>query len=89
MGINPKSYLRLLRFNKALMELQKSKEEALLTEIAWRCGYYDLSHMTSDFRTLCGYSPSELLSAKSDLTEAFRSDFSGLMKKKIKIENLI
>ena len=88
-GMNPKSYLRLLRFHKALMEIQSSSENASLTNIAWSCGYYDLAHMTSDFRDICGFSPSELIRHGGELTEAFGQKFSGLMKKKIKIENLI
>lgn len=85
-GMNPKAYLRLLRFHKALQTLQSSASS--LTDVACRCGYYDLAHMTSDFRDICGYSPSELLAANSGLTETFQPGFSGLMKKKIKIENL-
>lgn len=91
-GMNPKSYLRLLRFHKALMMLQR--ETAIPAgdkkiEIAWQCGYYDLPHMISDFRDICGYSPSELIGPEGKLTEVFGQQFSGLMKKKIKIENLI
>lgn len=97
-GMNPKSYLRLLRFHKALQKLRHpgsqgdASSAALslsLSEIAAQCGYYDLPHMTSDFRDICGFSPSELISTGSELTEAFGQQFSGLMKKKIKIENLI
>ena len=93
-GMNPKTYLRLLRFNKALMELRKNaakvkEDSASMTEVAWSCGYYDLAHMTSDFRSLSGYSPSEMLAAGAKLTETFGPQFSGLMKKKIKIENVI
>ncbi|MCQ2217564.1 MAG: helix-turn-helix domain-containing protein [Paludibacteraceae bacterium] len=88
-GMNPKSYLRLLRFHKALMELHSSADNSSLTNIAWRCGYYDLAHMTSDFRDICGSSPSELIQHGQNLTEAFGQKFSGLMKKKIKIENMI
>ncbi|MCQ2095549.1 MAG: helix-turn-helix transcriptional regulator [Bacteroidaceae bacterium] len=88
-GMNPKSYLRLLRFHKALMEIQSSSDSSSLTNIAWSCGYYDLAHMTSDFRDICGFSPSELIRHGQELTEAFGQKFTGLMKKKIKIENLI
>ena len=88
-GMNPKSYLRLLRFHKALMEIRSSTDNSSLTNIAWSCGYYDLAHMTSDFRDICGFSPSELIRHGSELTETFGQKFSGLMKKKIKIENLI
>ena len=87
-GMNPKTYLRLLRFHKALMELQQSPQESL-TDVAWRCGYYDLPHMTTDFKDICGFSPSQLISTGAGLTETFGPNFSGLMKKKIKIENLI
>ena len=61
---------------------------ALHGDVALQCGYCDLSHMISDFRDICGYSPSELVSTGAELTEAFGQQFSGLMKKKIKIENL-
>ena len=87
-GMNPKTYLRLLRFHKALMELQQSPQESL-TDVAWRCGYYDLPHMTTDFKDICGFSPSQLISTGAGLTETFGPNFSGLMKKKIKLENLI
>lgn len=88
-GMNPKSYLRLLRFHKALMKIQSSSENSSLTNIAWSCGYYDFAHMASDFRDICGFSPSELIQQGQELTETFGQKFSGLMKKKIKIENLI
>lgn len=112
-GMNPKSYLRLLRFHKALQKLHDpAAATSSLKDIAASCGYCDLPHMIYDFRDICGYSPSELVStvsalgSKSDalprkalehrslgsrqeLTEAFGQQFSGLMKKKIKIENLV
>lgn len=91
-GMNPKSYLRLLRFHKALQMLQAHLSEPSgdnRQTIAWQCGYYDLAHMISDFRDICGYSPTELIQSGTKLTEAFGQQFSGLMKKKIKIENLI
>lgn len=117
-GMNPKSYLRLLRFHRALQMLRdlptppapraggadssvnESSSIAKATippargargigNIALQCGYCDLSHMIADFRDICGYSPSELISTGAELTEAFGQKFSGLMKKKIKIENLV
>ena len=91
-GMNPKSYLRLLRFHKALMMIQHENSSPSGDNkmgIAWQCGYYDLAHMISDFRDICGYSPSELIASGAKLTEAFSPQFSTLMKKKIKIENLI
>lgn len=89
-GMNPKSYLRLLRFHRALQKLRESAAAvSSLTDVALQCGYCDLPHMISDFRDICGFSPSELVSTGAELTETFGQQFSGLMKKKIKIENLI
>lgn len=89
-GMNPKAYLRLLRFHKALMMLQQRETEGLtMTEVAWRCGYTDLAHMINDFRSLSGHSPKEILAASNNLSEAFSPKFSGLMKKKIINENLV
>lgn len=89
-GMNPKSYLRLLRFHRALQKLREPAAAASsLTDVALQCGYCDLPHMISDFRDICGFSPSELVSTGAELTETFGQQFSGLMKKKIKIENLI
>lgn len=113
-GMNPKSYLRLLRFHKALQmlretplslraggaecpaynspsagEVSSSSRSGGLRGVALQCGYCDLPHMISDFRDICGYSPSELVNTGAGLTEAFGQQFSGLMKKKIKIENLV
>ena len=112
-GMNPKSYLRLLRFHKALQmlretslppraggaecpaynspsagEVSSSPRSGGLRGVALQCGYCDLPHMISEFRDICGYSPSELVNTGAGLTEAFGQQFSGLMKKKIKIENL-
>lgn len=87
-GLSPKTYLRLLRFNKAMLELQKSAQESSLTEIAWQCGYYDLAHMTNDFTQLCGYSPKKIIEMGTHLTEAFQKEFSSQMKKKVLLENV-
>ena len=87
-GMRPKAYLRLLRFHKALMELQKAGDNKTLKEIAWECGFYDLAHMNNEFRQLCGHSPSEVVELGSKMTEAFEQGFSGQMKKKVIVENL-
>ncbi len=87
-GMGPKTYLRLLRFNKAMLELQKSAGKVSLSEIAWQCGYCDLSHMTNDFHQLCGHSPSDILEFGTKMTEAFSSSYSSQMKKKVMLENV-
>ena len=87
-GMAPKSYLRLLRFNKAMLELQKDSDKKTIAEIAWQCGYSDSAHMANDFQQLCGHSPSEILEFGTRITEAFRSNYSSQMKKKVLLENV-
>ena len=63
-GLSPKEYLRLQRYHKTLRDLKKSQNSnspESLTSIAWTNGYCDFSHLYSDFRKICGYSPSRLL----------------------------
>lgn len=67
-GLPPKEFLRLLRFHNALRNLknQHFNTQHSLTEIACDSGYYDLSHMSSEFREISGLSPKELLSASEN-----------------------
>ncbi len=88
-GLRPKAYLRLLRFHKALREIQQMPKDTLLKNIAWKCGYSDTAHMTNDFKQLCGHTPTEIISIRSILTEAFSPNFSDRMKKKVLLENII
>lgn len=55
-GATPKLFLRTVRFQNAIHE--KALQQSLsLTELSYRCGYYDQSHMTADFQKLSGMSP--------------------------------
>lgn len=86
-GLTPKEYIRIYRFHAALMALREHPAHTTLMELAWDNGYYDLKHMTTDFRDICTHAP------KSDeinkqLTETFSQSFSLLMKKKILPENV-
>ncbi len=86
-GLTPKNYLRIYRFHAALMALRDHEEGASLMQLAWDNGYYDLSHMTSDFRDICLQTPSSTIQLGNRLTETFQTTFSLLMKKKILPEN--
>lgn len=55
-GVSPKSFLRILRFQKAVREMENTGK-ADLTRLALDCGYYDQSHFISDFKTFSGYTP--------------------------------
>lgn len=60
-GLSPKDYLRVQRYHTALQDLKCNRGNAALSEIAWRNGYYDLSHLYADFLRISGYAPKSLL----------------------------
>jgi len=53
----PSEYKKILRFRKALTEMQKSNKKTKLTELTYLVEFFDQSHMVSNFRSLTGYSP--------------------------------
>jgi AraC-like DNA-binding protein len=55
-GLSPKAYGRVLRFQRAMRRLG----EAPLADLAASCGYYDQAHLNRDFRDLAGTTPTEL-----------------------------
>lgn len=59
-GLNPKEYIQIHRFSKALTILQASPN-TILNDLAYNCGYYDKSHLIKDFKTLSGYTPGEFI----------------------------
>lgn len=58
-GMNPKEYARIVRFQKALWLLQCGKRN--FAHIAAECGYADQSHLIREFRTMSGYTPKSIL----------------------------
>jgi AraC-like DNA-binding protein len=63
-GLTPKAYSRVRRFQRALREMQ-SPEAADWAQIALECGYYDQSHFNNDFREFSGIVPSEYVAVKT------------------------
>lgn len=55
-GATPKLFLRTVRFQHAIHE-KAMQNNLSLTELSYRSGYYDQSHMIADFRKLSGMSP--------------------------------
>lgn len=60
-GANPKDFLRVVRFQRALYVLQ-CQPDIMLTQLAVECGYYDQSHLIKEFKAFTGYTPGEFLS---------------------------
>lgn len=55
-GLPPKKYLRIIRFQQALHSKQLVPGLSL-TSLSHECGYYDQSHMINDFKQFTGLSP--------------------------------
>ncbi|WP_335975367.1 helix-turn-helix transcriptional regulator [Gaetbulibacter jejuensis] len=59
-GISPKEYSNIIRFNNALSLIKKTNQNQSLLDIAFECGYYDHSHLTNEIKRNTGLSPSQL-----------------------------
>jgi len=59
-GLNPKSYQRIVRFNE-ILPLIMAKKSIAWDDVCADCFYYDQSHFIKEFKAFCGYSPREFL----------------------------
>ncbi|MDE6154366.1 MAG: AraC family transcriptional regulator [Muribaculaceae bacterium] len=57
-GMNPKEYARIVRFQKSLWMMQNGVDNYL--DIAYACGYSDQAHMIREFKTFSGHTPGDL-----------------------------
>lgn len=57
-GMNPKEYARVVRFQKAMRMLQCGSRDYAC--IAHHCGYADQSHLIRDFKAMSGHTPKSL-----------------------------
>ncbi len=58
-GMSPKYFIRVSRFQKALGLLRRGGLE--LADLAQACGYYDQAHFTNEFRRFSGLTPGAFL----------------------------
>jgi len=63
-GISPKAFCRIIRFQTILRMLPHHSKCNLLS-IALDGGYYDQSHFIHEFNSCCGLNPSEFLKSKN------------------------
>lgn len=59
-GANPKEFSRMIRFQRALHQLETTPT-IHFTQLAFDCGFYDQSHLIREFKALSGYTPAEYL----------------------------
>lgn len=63
-GVSPKRYQRLMRFQRAVRSM-RSPDPAPLTTIAAECGYADQAHMSREVKEFSGRTPGHLRGAPS------------------------
>lgn len=68
-GMNPKEYSRIVRFQKVLWILQRGANN--YARIAVDCGYADQSHLIRDFKVLSGFTPQSLIKHCSPYSDLF------------------
>lgn len=59
-GISPKEYSNIIRFQNALGLIRNSNKNSSLLDIAIECGYYDHSHLSNEIKRNTGFPPSLL-----------------------------
>ena len=72
-GISPKEYYRVVRFQRALYLLQNHPGMEFV-DLAYSCGFYDPSHLVKDFKEFTGCSPTQYLSSRSPYSTFFSED---------------
>jgi AraC-like DNA-binding protein len=78
LGVSPKSYARLLRFEHATALLTEPVAGRSIADVAMEAGYYDQSHMTRDFASLARMTPGEVLAHAASAPEVrFVQDAAG------------
>ncbi|MDX6305433.1 MAG: hypothetical protein QOI77_2402 [Blastocatellia bacterium] len=65
-GITPKAYLRIIRFQRAISEIEQRKSVSW-TIISQDCGFYDQAHFINDFKFFSGFTPEEYVRTKNDI----------------------
>ncbi|WP_028585841.1 helix-turn-helix transcriptional regulator [Desulfogranum mediterraneum] len=59
-GLTPKFFSQVVRVNR-LIEIYKTNSTSSLGDLAQICGYYDQSHMISEFKKITGITPQSFL----------------------------
>ncbi|AZA84054.1 AraC family transcriptional regulator [Chryseobacterium lactis] len=59
-GITPKAYSNIVRFQNAFALIKSSSNEQSLLDIAFECGFYDHSHLANEIKRNTGVFPSQL-----------------------------
>ncbi|MDR2382834.1 MAG: helix-turn-helix domain-containing protein, partial [Prevotellaceae bacterium] len=69
-GINPKDFLRIIRFQKMLSQWQ-SQPQISFAHLAYDCEFYDQSHLINEFKAFAGYTPKEYIALCAPYSDYF------------------
>jgi methylphosphotriester-DNA--protein-cysteine methyltransferase len=75
-GLSPKLFSRLQRFNHVFRVLETSVSNWAQTAAA--CGYYDQAHLIRDCKRFSGTTPAKLLAGDGDLARYFYCPEAGM-----------
>ncbi|MCQ3935915.1 MAG: hypothetical protein DPW18_02590 [Chloroflexi bacterium] len=64
-GVTPKQYLRITRFQKAIQEMENASSFDW-SGLARESGFYDQAHFIHDFKDFSGFTPGEYVKRKGD-----------------------
>lgn len=59
-GVTPKEYSNIVRFQNALSKIKNASCGKSLSDVALECGYYDQAHLTNEIKRNTGLAPSQL-----------------------------
>lgn len=69
-GLAPQQYAIGIRFRKFTEDLEHAKNNFSFTDLAYKHGYFDQSHLNKDFRQYWGFSPKKFAESKTFVTNA-------------------
>jgi AraC-like DNA-binding protein len=64
-GVPPKQYLKIMRFQKAIREIENNKS-IHWSNIATESGFYDQAHFINDFKDFSGFTPNAYMKRKTE-----------------------
>ena len=70
-GMNPKEYSRIVRFQKTLRQMQNQQGKINQVDLVYSNGYSDQSHLIREFKKLCGYTPLTLFEVSTPYSDLF------------------
>ena len=69
-GISPKQYLKIIRFQYALFKKQRNAHLDLM-DLSFQSGYFDQSHFINDFKSLSGLTPKQYFTENEACSDFF------------------